>query len=37
MNNGTQVMTKPQKKVVVPQKKGRKEEGKGGEPEVLCG
>jgi hypothetical protein len=31
MNTGKPVMTKPQKKVVVPQKKGRTEEGKGGE------
>jgi len=36
MNNGKQVMTKPQKKVGVSQKKGRTEEGKGGEPAVPC-
>ncbi len=36
MNTGKQVLTKPQKKVGVPQKKGRTEEGKGGEPAVPC-
>ena len=31
MDTGKQALTKPQKKVGVPQKKGRTEEGKGGE------
>ena len=35
MNTGKQALTKPQKKVGVPQKKWRTEEGKGGEPAVL--
>jgi hypothetical protein len=34
MHNGKQALTKPQNKVGVPQKKGRTEEGKGGEPAV---
>jgi hypothetical protein len=34
MDTGKQALTKPQKKVGVPQKKGRTEEGKGGEPAV---
>ena len=34
MHNGKQALTKPHKKVGVPQKKGRTEEGKGGEPAV---
>jgi hypothetical protein len=35
MNSGKQALTKPQKKVGAPQKKGRTEElGKGGEPAV---
>ena len=34
MNTGKQALTKPQKKVGVPQKKGRTKEGKGGEPAV---
>jgi hypothetical protein len=35
MHKGKQVTKKPQK-VGVPQKKGRSEEGKGGEPAVPC-
>ena len=34
METGKQALTKPQKTVGVPQKKGRTEEGKGGEPAV---
>jgi hypothetical protein len=34
MDTGNQALTKPQKKVGVPEKKGRTEEGKGGEPVV---
>ena len=34
MDTGKQALTKPQKKVGVPQKKGRTEEGKRGEPAV---
>ena len=34
MDTGKQALTKPRKKVGVPQKKGRTEEGKGGEPVV---
>jgi hypothetical protein len=34
MHNGKQALTKPQMKVGVPQKKGRTEEGQGGEPAV---
>ena len=34
MKTGKQALTKPQKKVGVPQKKWRTEEGKGGEPAV---
>ena len=34
MDTDKQALTKPQKKVDVPQKKGRTEEGKGGEPAV---
>jgi hypothetical protein len=34
MDTGKQAPTKPQKQVDVPQKKGRIEEGKGGEPVV---
>ena len=34
MNSGKQALTKPQKKVGAPHKKGRTEEGKGGEPAV---
>ena len=34
MNTSKQTLTKPQKKVGVPQKKGRIEEGKGGESAV---
>ena len=36
MNTGKQALTKPQKKVGVPQKKWLTEEGKGGEPAVLA-
>jgi hypothetical protein len=36
MNTGKQVLTKPHKKVGVPHKKWRTEEGKGGEPAVPC-
>ena len=36
MHKGKQVTKKPQNKVGVPQKKGRSEEGKGGEPAVPC-
>jgi hypothetical protein len=34
MDTDKQALTKPQKKVGVPQKKGRTEEGKGGEPAI---
>jgi hypothetical protein len=34
MNSGKQVLPKPQKKVGAPRKKGRTEEGKGGESAV---
>ena len=34
MNTGKHVLTEPHKKVGVPQKKGRAEDGKGGEPAV---
>ena len=34
METGKQALTKPQKTVGVPQKKGRTEEGKGGEPAI---
>jgi hypothetical protein len=34
MDTSKQALTKPQKKVGAPQKKGRTEEGKGGEPAV---
>jgi hypothetical protein len=34
MDTGKQALTKPRKKVGVPQKKGRTEEGKDGEPAV---
>jgi hypothetical protein len=34
MYTGKQALPKPQKKVGAPQKKGRTEEGKGGEPAV---
>ena len=36
MHKGKQVTKKPQKKVGVPEKKGRSEEGKGGDPAVPC-
>ena len=36
MHKGKKVTKKPQNKVGVPQKKGRSEEGKGGEPAVPC-
>jgi hypothetical protein len=36
MDTGKQVLTKPQKKVGVPQTKGRSEEGKGGEHAIPC-
>jgi hypothetical protein len=35
MDTGKQALTKPQKKVGVPRKKGRAEEGKGGKLAVL--